>query len=159
MKLNFLQSINESANEEAAHLALLEQTITDVFGDQAIASVADHKVMWTAAKDSTTTISEASTASMSRAGERDWIQDATARQDEKKALKDKALGIKPKTDHMPSKGDMVALASGIGKIVDTDEKTKQVIIQDKAGNEKVFPMAQLVGPKTVQGKQAWALRN
>ena len=71
-------------------------------------------------------------------------------------FRSKALGIKVKGD--PTTGHIVVMQGGLGKIVAVQPEDRKVIIQNKAGDEKVFDFDQLVNPKKINNKTTWALK-
>ena len=158
MAFKLLTNLNESVKAELEHQALLEDFTSELFGDMAAASYDDYAAAWDRAKDAVRdpeAIEEAQ-AALDRAGERDWVQQTSDAAREKKRATNRTLGIKEEGD--PEKGDIVVLgAAGLGQIVDVDGPSEQVIIRNKAGEEKVVKMSMLLGPKTVNGKKSWAL--
>lgn len=159
MTFNLLTSLNESALETETHQALLESIISEHFGDDAASSVDECAALWDMAQDNpkkTTIVEQPESAAMARAGELDWVRSTAQDNKQKQAVKNKALGIKPKGT--PETGHMVVMQGGLGKIVATQPEDRKLIIQNKAGVEKVFSYDQLVGPKKVNGKLAWALK-
>lgn len=157
MAFELITQINESANDEQNYINLVESTIKELFGDDAAGSVTECQVAWDAAEDADRkdTVKESS-AAMGRAAERDWLQQVSDETAEKKELKNRKLGIKSQGE--PEAGQFVIMQGGVGKIVAIDKPSKQVIIQNKAGKEKVFKYTDLAGPKEVKGKKAWALK-
>lgn len=161
MAYELLTNLNESVRENEEYQALVESVICEFFGDQAASTPEECAALWDAAKDAVRSEQQQLTeqpesAAMARAGERDWVQQAAADSDQRQDDKNRTLGIKPKG--VPEEGHMVVMQGGVGRIVAVDTVDKQVIIQNKQGQEKVFKMDQLLGPKNVNGKMAWALQ-
>ena len=163
MAYKLLTNLNESVRENEEYQALVESVICEFFGDQAASTPEECAALWDAAKDAVRSeqqeplTEQGENAAMARAGERDWVQQASKDSDERQDNKNRTLGIKPKG--APEEGQLVVMQGGVGRIVAIDAVDKQVIVQNKQGQEKVFKMDQLVGPKNVNGKLAWALRN
>jgi hypothetical protein len=155
MTFNLLTQINESAKIEQKHVDLVTDAVKNTFGDQAAATIVECETAWDNGKDisDNESLQEARmTAAQGRSTESDWLQ--TMKDDEQK--KDNKLGINQTA--IPKNGDAVILQGGIGQVVEVDPKSKQVIIKNKAGQEKGFNFADLAGPREVQGKKAWALK-
>jgi hypothetical protein len=160
MAFKLLETLNESVRENEEYQALVESVICEFFGDQAASTPEECAALWDAAKDAVRseqgTLTEVENAAMARAGERDWVKQAAADSTERQDNKDRTLGIKKKGQ--PEEGHLVVMQGGVGRIVAVDAVDKAVIIQNKQGQEKVFKMDQLLGPKNVNGKMAWALQ-
>ena len=158
-KFELFNGINEDAKEVEEITQLIEQIRTDLFGDVTPVS----QETWDNAEDADRNITEAGGAAMARAGERDWVRDMAARGAKEKgaSYSEKGLGIKEKGT--PKAGERVMLPKGIGTIVDIDAKSKQVIIRSQQGQEKVFKMDALAGPKVVknadgEATNTWSLQ-
>jgi hypothetical protein len=156
MAFELLGNLNESVREKEEYQALVESTILEFFGDTAAATPEECEALWAAAKDAVRKIDEVERAAMARAGEREWMQQAAADSADRQETKDRALGLKKRG--APEEGHMVVMQGGVGRIVAVDTQDNQVIIQNKQGQEKVFKFDQLLGPKNVNGKMAWALK-
>lgn len=158
MAYKLLTNLNKSVQEKEEYEALVESVICEFFGDTAASTPEECEALWAAATDADLTEmnNRGENAAMARAGEREWMQQAAQDSDERAEAKNRTLGIKAKGE--PETGHFVVMQGGVGKIVAVDTVDKQVIIQNKQGQEKVFKMDQLLGPKNVNGKLAWALQ-
>ena len=149
MPYDLLKDINTTVKDNEAQIQYMEEAIHTMFGDEAAYTLAEATEIWDAAEDSENQLDEVERASMARAGEREWVQDAKPNKPETK------LGIT--SDVPPAVGQWVLMPGGAGKIVEIDTRDNQVMVQNRAGT-KVLKFDQLMGPKkTASGDLAWAL--
>lgn len=167
MAFELLTNLNESVKADEQHRALLEDFTSELFGDTSAASYDDYVAAWERGKEvlekqltemkASELYTEMSQGAMDRAGEREWMAQVSQDSGDMKRAKQKTLGLTDKS--APAEGEVVVLgAGGLGSIVAVDAESASVIIRDKSGTEKVFKNDDLLGPKMVNGKKAWALQ-
>jgi len=156
MSYNLLTDLNQIAKEEDEYKALYETVMSDFFGCD-LEDLEKMAKLWTNAKEpkEPTDLSEAERASMGRASDREWAQQAAA---EARAEEEPSTSLGIKSNRVPKVGNMVAIGTGMGTIAGVEPTDELVSIKDnRTGQEKVFKFANLAGPKMVNGKMAWKL--
>ena len=156
MAYTLLIDLNKVAKEEDEYKTLYETVICDIFKCD-LEDLETMANLWANAEEPKEPIDliEMERASVARAGEREWLQQAAA--DSQEDEPSTSLGIQSK--RAPEVGNMVAIGNNsFGHIVGVEPVDQKVIIKDKrSGEERVFKFAELSEPQMVNGKLAWKL--
>ncbi len=157
MAYTLLTDLNKIAKEEDEYKTLYETVICDMFKCD-LEDLETMANLWANAeepKEPIDLIEQGERASVARAGEKEWLQQATA--DSQEDEPSTSLGIQ--SNRAPKVGNMVAIGdNSFGHIVGVEPVDQKVIIKDKrSGQERVFKFAELGGPKMVNGQMAWRL--
>ncbi len=152
--MSLFNEINNELNNQVKHSKLMLEAAKGLDIENGMLDPNEVQQAWQAASDRDV-VSEYNgvSAASARNAESDWVANMDNKQ---------KLDISAKVAQ-PASGNIVMLGDTLGKIVDVDidtntKKVTAIAIQGADGKEKVFPMAQIAGPKMVNGKPTWMLR-